>query len=78
MPVFSWPLERPAPVTTSLAGTARISAYHWLGTLLFRKSTCSVRLPPLESEAGIWTEKSGFTPVPRSASYIAIELVEAL
>ncbi len=78
MPVFNWPLLRPAPVMTSLAGTARISANHWFGTLLFRKSICRVRLPPLESDAGIWIEKSGLIPVPSSASYMAIELVEAL
>mgnify|MGYP006174302729 CR=1 FL=1 len=59
------------------AGMARISAYHWLGTVLFRKEMATVRWPPLESETGMVSSKSGFTPVPASGSYMAIELTVA-
>ena len=64
--------------TTSLAGTARISASHWLGVALFRKSISTVRLPPLESEIGTCMEKSGFTPAEVDGSYMAMELVATL
>src|SRR3569833_954408 len=77
MPVATWPLVRPVPSLMSDAGTARISAYHWFGTELFRKSMARVRLPPLESEIGICISKSGFTPTGVAAvgSYFYIELV---
>src|SRR5206468_9052616 len=58
-----WPLTRGAAGCTSLGGTARISAYHWFGVVLFRKSTSKVRWVPWESEMGICSEKSGLTPV---------------
>ena len=59
MPVAIWPGARPEPETTSLAGTAWISAYHWLGVLLLSRSSCSVCEPPSESETGIGMVKSG-------------------
>ena len=54
---------------------ARISANHWLGTVLFRKEMATVRWPPLESDTGMVSSKSGFTPAPVSGSHMAIELV---
>src|ERR1700761_3420268 len=64
-PTDTWPLVRPGPVTTSLAGTTCASAYHWLGVVvLFRKSICMLRAPPWESASGTVTLKSGLVPVP--------------
>src|SRR6185312_798925 len=64
-PTDTWPLLRPAPVVTSLAGTTCASAYHWLGdVVLFRKSTCIERAPPWESARGMVTLKSGLVPAP--------------
>ena len=65
-------------MTTSEAGMARISANHWFGTVLFRKEMATVRWPPLESETGMVSSKSGFTPAPVSAFHIAMELVVGL
>jgi len=59
LPVATWPGARPEPDTTALAGTAWISAYHWLGVLLLSRSSCSVCEPPSESETGIGMVKSG-------------------
>src|SRR5580704_13597424 len=63
-PEAIWPAARPAPETTSLGGTAWISAYHWFAVELFNRSSCSVREPPSESDTGTWIVKSGWTPAP--------------
>ncbi len=78
MPVAIWPLERPEPVTTSEAGIATSSAYHWFGVDDFSRSSCTVCWPPCESESGTWMLKSGCTPVALLLSYIAMLLLAGL
>ena len=57
---------------------ARISANHWFGTVLLRNESATVRCPPLESDRGIVSSKSGFTPALVWGSHMAIELVAGL
>ncbi len=69
MPLSIRPGDRLGSVVTSDGGSARTSAYHWLAVPDFRKSTTTLRVPPLESDTGMVSEKSGFTPVDGSLAY---------
>ncbi len=69
MPLSIRPWGRLGSVCTSDGGSARTSAYHWLGVADFSKSTTTVREPPFESDTGTVTEKSGFTPVALLLAY---------
>ncbi len=55
-------------VSSAVAGSVRTSAYHWLGVVDFRKSTTTLRWPPLESDTGRVMEKSGLIPVVGSSA----------
>ncbi len=68
-PLSIRPWGRLGSVWTADDGSARTSAYHWLATFDFRKSTTTLRVPPLESDTGMVTEKSGLMPVAGLLAY---------